>query len=264
MRGIVEYLGQVAKTAVPARIVRSGEHIVVDLVIVQEIRQCFDIAVFGIGIVDRDRDIAREVPYRPTAGVIQLCHVLPTVLTRDPLSGLVADLDHANMRANVTDGFEGCGSVVVQRGTFFVDAHAAPRLGRFLLARISPKVGVMEVHQQLQAVGCRAFADLCGGVNVVVAAAVASAVRGEGIIPYAHADVVDAVVGEELEDILLRAALIAEEHTRFFQRDHRRDIHPTDEVGVFDVDRLYGDILLRRGKGDNSRRTKDGGEDKAK
>ena len=104
----------------------------------------------------------------------------------------------------------------------------------------------MEIDQQLHAAVSRAPADLLCLFQIVVAAAVAVAVRVIGIVPDAHADVIDAVVSKYFENILRLPCLIFEAHTGVFERDDRGDIHTADKIRVLKRDLFHGDTVAHR------------------
>ena len=88
----------------------------------------------------------------------------------------------------------------------------------------------MEVHKKLHAVCGGTFAYLNGIIYVAVAAAIAVSVGIKGVVPYADADIVDAVFAENFIDILFRTVIVIIFHAALFKGRHAGGIHAHDEV----------------------------------
>ena len=139
----------------------------------------------------------------------------------------------------------------VQRLGLFGNLHALPGLGGLLLAGVGPEVGVVEIHQQPHAMGRGAAADFhCGG-DVAVAPAIAVALAVKGVVPHPDADVVDAVIRQDGEQIPFLSVKIVIFHPRRFQRKHGGNIHAQDEVlrQVFHMADVQRALLPQGGQG---------------
>ena len=90
-----------------------------------------------------------------------------------------------------------------------------PVLGTGLLCRVCPEVGVLYIRKELHAVIGSPFSYFCGSFQIGVTAAVAVAIFVMGLVPYPYADVVDAVIGEDGEQVSLIAVVVIELYARF-------------------------------------------------
>ena len=124
-----------------------------------------------------------------------------------------------------------------------------PGLRCLLLGRVCPEVGVMEIDEHAESGGLAPFRDLYGLFRVVCAAAVGDAgLRCGRVVPDAHADAVDARIGQRDENILLFAAAVIEFDAALLQRDHRGNIRALERCAVRKRQSGYA------GKGDGLRR----------
>ena len=81
-----------------------------------------------------------------------------------------------------------------------------------LFSRVCPEIGIVDIHQQLHAVFCRTLAYETCGIYVAVSAAVSVSVAVVGFVPDSHTDIVHAMFGEGLEDILFIAVFVLESY----------------------------------------------------
>ena len=120
--------------------------------------------------------------------------------------------------------------IIVDSIRLFLNTHSHPSLGNHLLRRVSPEVGVVEVHQQLHAKLRGSFADGHGIFNIAVAAAIAVAVFIKGIVPYANANIVDSVFRKNLINILFDSVVVVVLDSACFKRGYCRSIHTHNKV----------------------------------
>ena len=88
----------------------------------------------------------------------------------------------------------------------------------------------MEIHQQFHAILCGTLAYFHRIVDIAVAAAVAVALRIVGIVPDTDTDIIDAVLAQDLVDILFRAVEVKKLHTALFQRGNAGGIHAHNKI----------------------------------
>ena len=215
----------------PVGVVRRGEHVVVETEFV-ELGGVEGIAlrVLGVGEVHGDERLRAGLAHGFRPGGHQRRDIGPARFSGEAAVGLVAELDQGDLRAGGADRFKAFLRKGVQRRGLLLERHARPGLGRELLAGVGPKVGIVEVDEKAQAVFRRAAADLGGRRDVAVAAAVAAALRVKGVVPHAHADRVDAALGERGEEILFPAVEAAVHDAAALLGQDAGDVHPEDEV----------------------------------
>ena len=94
--GVAEHLGEIRQAAVPAGIIGGGEHIIINIVLCEKIREPFHGAgVLGIGKVHGDSDALVKGANRRSAGLEKRGAVGVLVRAGDAGGDLVADLHHA-------------------------------------------------------------------------------------------------------------------------------------------------------------------------
>ena len=192
--------------------------------------------------MDGDEDVGVEGADRLGPGLVEGAHLGHGGLPAKAVVGLVADLDHADVRPGVPDGLEARCGVFPKLLGLVADAEARPGLGHLLLRRVRPEVGVVEVHQELQAVLRRPGAELPGGLGGAVPAAVAAALRIEGVHPHPDPDVVDPVLREGLEHVLLLTVEAVVFDAAGLLTKEAGHVRPQDEIvpEVFDLLHVEG------------------------
>ena len=247
---------QVLQRAVPVGVVGGGEHVVVHLVAGQHVGELGVVPGLGVGEVDGDEHIGIEGADRLAPRPVDGAHLGHGGLPADALGGLVADLDHGDIRPGVPDELQALGGVGFDLGRLAVLVQVRPGLGGLLLGGVRPEVGVVEVHQELQAVFGRPGADLAGGLGCAVAAAVAVAVLVEGVHPDPDPDAVEAAVGQDLEHVLGLAVEVFIDDAALLLGQEARHVRAQEEILGQAVDLLHvqgvglhgGCLLLRFGR----------------
>ena len=190
----------------PVRIPRGRENVVIDLVVVHAPGVVGQRAVsFRVREVQRHARLGTDLAHRARARLHQRLYAEPFLFAAEIIVRLVAYLHYVYLSARVQQLKQAFARVFVQRFSLRVGLHALPRLGHHLLGRVRPEIGIVKTRYQLKPVRGGASAYLARGVYVAVAAAVAGAVFAIGIVPYAHADMRDAVFGKQREYVGLAA-----------------------------------------------------------
>ena len=247
-----EHLRQVVQRAVPVGIVAGGEHVVVQIVIGQ-LGGVGHVAAraFRVCEMHGHQRPGEHLPHGAAALPHQLVDVHPGLFAAEPAVGFVAQLHHAHVHARVLQLMQAVRGIGVQRLGLLGNLHARPGLGGLLLAGVGPEVGVVEIHQQAHAVDRGAAADFhCGG-DVAVASAIAVALAVKGVVPHPDADIVDAAIRQDGEQIPFLPVKIVVFHPRRFQRKHRGHVHAQDEVlrQVFHMADVQRTLLPQGGEG---------------
>ena len=215
----------------PVGVVGRGEHVVVQIIIVELRRPGgVGLGVLGVGEVHGHQRLREDLAHGLRARGHQKLDVEPGFFAAQGAVGLVAELHHGDGDARVFQLLQAVGGVVVERLGLGLDVHVLPRERDHLLAGVGPEVGIVEVDDQFQPGLRRALADLDGRADVVVAAAEAVPGRVAGMVPDAHADVRHAVVGEDLKEILLLAGEVVVFDAARLLGQHRGHVHAEDEV----------------------------------
>ena len=231
-----QHLRKIFQRAVPVGVVGRGEYVVIHLIVVKILAvACVAVGIFGVRKMDGDERIGANLTDCLGACVHQLGNSRPaaqigTLFAAHGAVGFVADLHHAHIHTGIYQFLQALLGVLIQGFAFFFDAHVLPRLGGHLLAGVCPEVGIMEIHQQFHAILSGTFADFHRIVDVAVAAAVAVAVCIVGIVPDTDTDIIDAVLAQDLIDILFRSVEVKILHTALFQRRNAGGIHAHDKI----------------------------------
>ena len=228
---IVKHGGKVLKSSVPCGIVGGSENVVVNAVRGEIVAVILVIRnLLGVSKMNCNKGAGANLTGSLTACLHKSGNVCPALEAAEIAVCLVTDLHHTDINACRNKLFKAFLGVIVESLGHCGRIHALPCLGSHLLCRVGPEVGVMEVDQQLHAVLCGTLADLNSVVNITVTAAVAVAVLIIGIVPDSDTDVIYAVVGKDLIDVLLTAVKIIVFHTAFFKRGDAGGIHTHDKA----------------------------------
>lgn len=95
-----------------------------------------------------------------------------------------------------------------------------------------PRIGIVEIRQQLHSVGSGPFSDLNRFFQIIIAPSIAIAVGIIGIIPDAHPDIIDACFLQRFEYILFLSGFIVKGDAALFQSDDTRNINPFYKILV--------------------------------
>ena len=114
--------------------------------------------------------------------------------------------------------------------SLFLGAHALPGPGSHLLSRIRPEIGIMEIHQQPQARGGSSFSDLHRRGCIAVSAAEAVSVPVKRIVPDPHPDRVNAVLRQNLKQVLFPAFKVIVFNAALLLGEYAGNIHAEDEI----------------------------------
>ena len=176
-----------------------------------------------------------NLPYRPGAGVHQLADSGPTTQVRAFFSahgtiGLVADLHHAHIHSCLHQLLQGNLCILIQRLCLGFHGQFLPFFWGHLLGWVCPKIRIVEVDQQFHAILGGAFSDGNGIFNIAVTAAISLAIGCIGVVPDPDTDIVDAIVAQDLIDILRTAVMVIIANAALFQCRHTGSIHAYDEI----------------------------------
>ena len=176
----------------PIRIVGRGENVVIDRIVVEQKREVLVFPILGVGEMHRNADAWVKRTHGGSASSNQCIHSGPICFAAETVGGFVADLHHAHIHTRILERFKRLLHIGTHRLRFLLHRHIGPGLWGLLLRGVRPKIGKMKIDKEFHAVLRRTLADCCSGVYVAVAAAVAVAACVKRVVPYAHADVVDA------------------------------------------------------------------------
>ena len=227
----VQHVCKVFERAVPIRIIGRSEHVVIDLEGLELLcKTVIRADPLRVCQMHRDERVRADLTHGLAARLHQLCDVFKVPFAAQGAVRLVAELHHADNGACLVQLRQRVLCERIERVRLFLHGHVLPRKRNHLLAGVRPEVGIVEVHDQLHAVFCRARADLDRLVDVVVAAAVAVALRVVRMVPYAHADMRDAVFRQRFEHVLLLAGKVIILYAALLLGNDRGRIHAHDEI----------------------------------
>ena len=188
------------------------------------------VRVLRVGEVQGDQSVRKDFPRRPGAGIHQEGDVHPGLLAAERAVGLIAGLHHADIDAGFIQLCEAVFCISIDGFGFFLDLHVLPGTGSHLFAGVRPEIGIMEIHDQPLAGGCRAFSDFHGNRGVTVSAAEAAPLIVIRIHPDPYTDRIDAARGKECEQIGFFAVEIIVFHAAGFLCQHAGNVHTEDEI----------------------------------
>ena len=182
----------------------------------------------------RNENAAVEIPHGLVAASEQVADLVHVGFIAEMAVRLVADLHHADVAAGLGNGRQHPGRPFVNFACKGVVIVLCPVLRALLLGGIRPEIGILNVHQQLHAV-CRCPpCNFAGGIDVVVAAAVAVAAAVIRLIPDAHTDIIHIMIVQHPEQIRFVPGLVMEDHTGLLDRNDAGNIHAADRLAAVD------------------------------
>ena len=226
-RDLAQHRRQVRGRAMPVRVVRAREHVVVDAE-GGEARGVRRVAAGCLGVreVHGDECVGQHLAHRGAARRDERGELRVDAGPGgcSPAIALFVSLPTCTMLTSTPASSNDCSASAV-KSCRAVDGlgvrESRPRLRRELARRVGPEVGVVEVDEHAEAGRGCALADLDGAGDIDVAAAVAAARRVERVVPDAHAHGVHAVVGEHVEQVGRRAGGVAEDDAALLERRAR-------------------------------------------
>ena len=177
-----------------------------------------------VGEMHRHQRIGQGCADSGASGVHQLIAPICAPFARHAAVNLVADLHHPDVHARCGNLRQRIRREGVECAALLRQIHRDPLLRGHLLCRVSPEVAVMEVNDERQSGFLASAGDFHRVRHAAVAAAVASAVLVEWVVPNADAYGVPACFLQQDEQVCRLAVAVAVHNAAVFLAQHGGNI----------------------------------------